>query len=192
MSKHKNLVNPDYYKLRGREPQGGADTLAEVYRQLYAEARARERFAQSQPPPQPAIQAARRAAAAVRQPVEPPAAERVAAAPEQPAMVMAAGRSAPLPWDFTVPYAEPVAGKVPETAVREKRDDPRDAKQDLDIETRVGPGRQTSAKTGKQSSARKMARSRRYKAAPIPATNPVPGAFGRTGAGEIREEPEEE
>lgn len=43
MSKHKNNVNPDHYKTRGREPQG-RDVVHEVERAQYAEATAREKW----------------------------------------------------------------------------------------------------------------------------------------------------
>ncbi len=42
MSKHKNNVNPDHYKTRGRDPQG-RDVVHQVERAQYAEAAAREK-----------------------------------------------------------------------------------------------------------------------------------------------------
>lgn len=102
MSKHKNQNNPDHYKLKGGEPQGGG-VLREVNRQQFAEAK-----------------------------------------------------------------------------VREKRNDPRDGAQDLEMppeEQAMAAGRQTSVKMGKQSSAKKMEGSR-YNAGPIPKSGHVPGAFG--------------
>ncbi len=161
MSKHKSLVNPDHYKLRGRDPQAG-NVLQDLNRQRYAEARAREKRETRPAPQPPAAQPEDEEAAAER----PPAAARPQA--EEAA-------------------AEPRSGRVSESAVREKRNDPRDAQQDLGIEDEAGEGRHTSAKTGKQSSAKKM-ESTRHNAAPIPATSPVPGAFGRRG----EEEPPEE
>lgn len=42
MSKHKNKINPDYYKVKGREP-GGQDVIHEVNRQQFGAAMAREK-----------------------------------------------------------------------------------------------------------------------------------------------------
>ncbi|MCC6589341.1 MAG: hypothetical protein IT168_21765 [Bryobacterales bacterium] len=42
MSKYKNNINPDYYKTRGREPQG-RDVVHQVERAQYAEAAVREK-----------------------------------------------------------------------------------------------------------------------------------------------------
>ncbi|HWQ54344.1 MAG TPA: hypothetical protein VN442_11705 [Bryobacteraceae bacterium] len=42
MSKHKNKINPDYYKVRGGEP-GGQDVIHEINRQQYGAAMAREK-----------------------------------------------------------------------------------------------------------------------------------------------------
>ena len=104
MSKHKNNINPDHYKVRGREPQGG-EVLRGINRQQFAEAK-----------------------------------------------------------------------------VREKRNDPRDGAQDLQMpageEQAMVAGRQTSVKMGKQSSAKKMEGSR-HNAGPIPKSGKVPGAFGQ-------------
>jgi hypothetical protein len=115
MAKRKNIVRPDHFKVRGREPQGG-EVLQEANRQQYAEAK-----------------------------------------------------------------------------VREKRNDPRTGAQDLVVPPRseaIGEGRQTSGKTGKQSSAKKM-ESTRHNAGPIPATSAVAGAFGKSGE-ETGEETAEE
>jgi hypothetical protein len=79
-----------------------------------------------------------------------------------------------------------VADQIPEfkdaeTVVEERQNDPRDRAQGADNPAAGSPTsdeRQLSSKTGKRSSAQKMD-SARNETAPIPAANPVAGAFGR-------------
>ncbi len=157
MSKHKSLVNPDYFKLRGREPQAG-DVIPQLNRQQYAEVRAREKRAEIRPAP--------------RGGGAQPVGEEKTGVSQGAAAVMAREKA---------PGEEAHVTAVAPSTVHEKRTDPHDAAQDLEVEDElITEGRQTSVKMGKRSSARKMARAR-HKAGPIPATSPVPGAFGRSG-----------
>jgi hypothetical protein len=68
----------------------------------------------------------------------------------------------------------------PEAILKEKRDDPNDSAEDLDVASvkSEGGGQQNSGKVGKKSSGQKMADAR-YKAGPMPAAKHVSGAFGR-------------
>src|SRR5688572_10424946 len=67
-----------------------------------------------------------------------------------------------------------------QSVVKEKRQDPRDAVEDLERPPRQTQKIQTSGKVGKRSSSQKMAAAR-HNAGPIPAARPAPGAFGRSG-----------
>ena len=158
MSK-KILVNPDHYKLRGRDPMG-QDVIHHVEKQQYTEAQVRERRTDTGPkdPGTPRGKGSRSKAAEER------LKKTGSAAPKSAAKANGAARTT-------------------NTKVTEKRNDPLTAENDLDSQASPDSnGRQgVSSKKGKKSSAQKM-EAVRNNFDTMPAQSKVAGAFGKAQA----------
>ncbi|MGH9159088.1 MAG: hypothetical protein ACRD2X_03770 [Vicinamibacteraceae bacterium] len=152
MSKRIN-VNPDHYKVAGRERQG-EDVLQQIEKQEVARLRRKERGPTGQRPPT-SVQDRSRAAAQSRGRVR-----RAGVSNRQPADAEARPRRRRSDLDESSPPPEDAAGRVGEQPLEDRQD------------------RHTSHKAGSRSMAQKEAGAR-YPDRSMPASRKVAGAYGR-------------